>query len=72
MPPKRDNVLDGMARELHDQLVARGLDPKNPPGAASEAPNEAAFAEYKKRGGSNYGNAGAFMEGLLAAVSMVD
>lgn len=70
MPAKRDEVLFGMAKELRDNLVARSLDPKNPPTNAGPPPNEAAFKEYKRRGGSNYGNADAFMAGLLAAVSM--
>jgi hypothetical protein len=48
-----DPVLDGMAKELHDVLKQKGLDPKHPP-QESDPPSATFFAEYRRRGGSLY------------------
>jgi hypothetical protein len=46
----QDPVIDGLAKELKEALLARGLDPKNPP-VHSAPPANRAFAEYQLRGG---------------------
>jgi hypothetical protein len=60
-----DPVLDEMAKELHDVLVQRGLDPRNPP-QGNDMPVDTFYAEYKRRGGNVYTDARG------AAVSLIE
>lgn len=64
-----DPVLNSMAEELKGALVARGLDPKDPPGGGP--PSSAAFAEYKRRGGIGYESADDFAKDLVERVGEV-
>jgi hypothetical protein len=62
-----DSIVREMADDLRAALVKRGLDPKNPP-RDTPPPTQAAFNEYRRRGGRNYTNADTFMADLIDAV----
>lgn len=62
-----DQILSGMADELHRRLVAVGADTKNPP-TGSNPPAAAAFAEYQKRGGTQFQDADKFATALVEEV----
>jgi hypothetical protein len=62
-----DHVLNGMADELRGALRQRGLDPKNPPNVPTP-PAEAAFQEYKRRGGNQFGDANKMVAELINKV----
>jgi hypothetical protein len=62
-----DQVLDEMAAELHDALVASGADPRNPP-QSDDMPTATFFAEYKRRGGDNYDDAHSAAVALIERV----
>ena len=64
---KGDTILDEMAKELRDALVKRGIDPVDHP-QDSYPPSTAAFAEYKRRGGSVYKEPNLFIEALVERV----
>jgi hypothetical protein len=66
---KGDPVLDGMAVQLRDALVAAGLDHRNPP--PGHPPPEKAFFEYQKRGGAVYKDPVMFVEALVAKVVLL-
>lgn len=64
---KGDPVLEGMADELHEALVSRGMDPKNPPDDENP-PLDAFFGEYKRRGGNVYDDPKQAMNSLIEMV----
>lgn len=62
-----DAVLQGMAEEMRNALIARGLDPTNPP-VDSNPPIERAFREYCARGGDMYDDPNQFIQALIQEV----
>ena len=62
-----DTILEQMASELKSELEQRGLDPTNPP-SHSQPPQKLAFAEYQKRGGTQYDSPAKFTQDLVADV----
>lgn len=64
---KKDPVLDGMVDELHSALLKVGADTKNPPPGGP--PPEAAFREYRLRGGAAYTDPGKFAAALVEGVT---
>lgn len=63
-----DEIMKGMAEELRQTLLAKGLDPKDPP-TGSKPPAKAAWGEYKRRGGVGYTDADEFMADLVEEVT---
>lgn len=62
-----DAILVGMASELRNALVNRGLDPANPP-IDSAPPSGTAWREYCARGGEGYDDPDEFMKALIGEV----
>lgn len=62
-----DPILHEMAAELHAALLARGLNPSDPPVGIS--PADKAFAEYLKRGGTVYSDKQHFAKSLVESVA---
>lgn len=60
-----DPIIEEMAKELHDVLVQRGMDPRNPP-QGDDMPTQTFFAEYQRRGGTVY------TDHKQAAISLVE
>jgi hypothetical protein len=60
-----------MALELYKALIMAGVDPNYPP-ADHHPPADKAFAEYQKRGGTQYNNADSFVADLVREVTMME
>jgi plasmid replication initiation protein len=62
-----DTILEQMAGELKRALESVHADTSNPP-VSSHPPARAAYAEYQRRGGTQYTNADVFVRDLVADV----
>lgn len=66
-----DEVIEGMAKELHGVLLERGLDPKDPPAARyPNAKSSRVYQEYRRRGGTML-DADAMLAALTERVTQI-
>lgn len=62
-----DTVLSAMAAEVKEVLESKGLDPANPP-TSVKPPSSAVFAEYRRRGGTEFTDADKLADALVTEV----
>lgn len=63
-----DQILIDLALEGREVLIAHGLDPDSPPNVR-RPPADAVFAEYQKRGGTQYTDKHEFTSALVETIS---
>lgn len=66
-----DAILDGMASEIRDALLRRGLDPEDPP-QHRRPPAAKAWQEYQRRGGKQDISPDQFVNALVRRVGELD